>query len=294
MQNTILQLEIELLNKYEIEPVSGMAYTEKGESDTSLLFIHGLGSNRYAWLGNFKYFSDKYHCIAIDLPNYGDSPKASHSFSIDFFKECVTDFCIEKALKKVVLIGHSMGAQIAVHLAVDKPGLYQKLILLAPAGIETFNDFEKQWFKQIYKPELMFSATEDQIKSNFESNFVYFGEEAQWMLNERLSFMRHKEEYFNYCKMICKCVLQMLEAPSLPLLSKLLQPTLALFGAKDLLIPNKLIHPSNSIDQLIADMNKLIPLCKTLKIETAGHFVQTDQKLLVNKAIQDYLLEEFD
>lgn len=294
MQSTLLKQELDLLSKFEIEPISGIAYTEKGKSENTLLFIHGLGSNRYAWLGNFKFFSENYNCIAMDLPNYGDSLKADHSFSIDFFKDSINVFCKEKALKNVTLIGHSMGAQIAVHLAVDKPGLFEKLILLAPAGIETFNDFEKQWFKQVYKPELMFSATEDQIKTNFESNFIHFGEEAQWMLDERLLFMRHKEEYYQYCKMICKCVLQMLDAPSLPLLSKILQPTLSVFGARDLLIPNKLLHPTLSIDNLITEIDRSIPLCKSAKLDKAGHFVQIDQRDQINKIIQEYLLEELE
>ena len=294
MQNTTLEEDIDLLSKYEVEPVSGIAFTEKGKSDQTLLFIHGLGSNRYAWLGNFTYFSNNYHCIAIDLPNYGDSTKGDHNFSVEFFKERINVFCREKSLKNVILIGHSMGAQIAVHLAINKPVLYKRLILLAPAGIETFNDFEKQWFKQVYKPELMFSATKDQIKTNFESNFIHFGPEAQWMLNERLEFMKHKEEYYRYCKMICKCVLQMLEAPSQPLLSKILQPTLVLFGAKDQLIPNKLLHPGQTIDQLIKEIDKLVPLCETVKVDKAGHFVQTDQNLLVNKTIHDYLLEKIE
>lgn len=287
-----LQEELEVLKDFKIESGSGMAYVEQGKGEQVLLFIHGLGSNRYAWLGNFSYLSDHYRCIAIDLPNYGGSDKGKFSFTMKFFKDQVIRFCEALALKKVTLVGHSMGAQIAVHLAVEKPGLFNKLILLAPAGIETFNEFEKQWFKQINKPEMLFAATEDQIKSNFETNFVFFGPEAKWMLNERLEFMKHKETYFNYCKMICTCVFEMLDAPVKPLLHKILQSTLVLYGAEDQLVPNRLLHPTMSVDSLLAETKKLIPLTTVKKIAKAGHFVQTDQMDLVNEEILKFMKTE--
>ena len=294
MQAYDINDEVEALKNYKLEPVSGIAYVDRGNSEQTLLLIHGLGSNRYAWLGNFIELSKSYRCIAIDLPNYGSSRKGNFSFSMEFFKDKVIQFCNELSLNSVTLIGHSMGAQIAVLLAVEKPSIFKNLILLAPAGIEIFNKFEKQWFKQINKPELLFSAREEQIKNNFETNFYHFGPEAKWMLKERLEFMQDKVSYFNYCEMICTCVFEMLEAPVKDHLHKILQASLVLFGGDDQLIPNKLLHSTMSINNLVEDAKKLIPLAEVKKISQAGHFVHTHQKEKVNEEIINFIKSAID
>lgn len=208
---------------------------------------------------------------------------------MSFFKSSILNFIENQSLQNVTLVGHSMGAQIAIKLGVEKPSLIKNLILLTPAGIETFSDFEKQWFKQINIPEMLFNTSKDQIRKNFELNFVHFGKEAQWLLDQRLQFMEDKEAYYDYCKMICKCVDGMLEDSVNDILHQLIQPVLVLFGEKDKLIPNKMLHRSLTYQDLMTVAEKKILMSDVQSVNNAGHFIQIDDYFQTNRLIEKFL-----
>ncbi len=289
MEQEDFEYSIKIIDNYTIEPKTGIAYVRRGNGNQTVIFIHGLGSNRYAWINNFIQLSEKYTCIIIDLPNYGDSVKGDYSFSMSFFKSSILNFIENQSLQNVTLVGHSMGAQIAIKLGVEKPSLIKNLILLTPAGIETFSDFEKQWFKQINIPEMLFNTSKDQIRKNFELNFVHFGKEAQWLLDQRLQFMEDKEAYYDYCKMICKCVDGMLEDSVNDILHQLIQPVLVLFGEKDKLIPNKMLHRSLTYQDLMTVAEKKILMSDVQSVHNAGHFIQIDDYFQTNRLIEKFL-----
>lgn len=289
MEQKEFEASIEVLKKYKTDEASGIAYVESGEGPHTLLFIHGLGSNRFAWMNNLTELSNHYRCIFIDLPNYGDSEKGDFSFTLTFFKDRIFKFCYSLGLRNITLVGHSMGAQIAVKAAVEKPSFIARLVLLTPAGIETFNEFEKQWLRQINIPEILFNTPEEQIRKNFEINFEQFGREGEWLLKERLTFMKDKHAYFKYCKMICKCVDGMLNEPSSNVLHQLIQPVLVIFAEQDKLIPNRILHSSTSYHDLMAVAERKILNAEVTSIEGAGHFAQIDNYRAFNSMILNFL-----
>ena len=97
------------IQKIEIDPGIEIAYMDEGEGPYTLLFIHGLGSYAPAWNKNLGELAEKYRCIALDLPGYGQSEKGDYPFSMAFFAEAVEAFIDSLGLENIVLVGHSMG-----------------------------------------------------------------------------------------------------------------------------------------------------------------------------------------
>lgn len=130
-----------------------LAYVQEGMSPANgtptLLFIHGLGSYLPAWKKNIAQLGKYFHCIALDLPGYGKSSKSlKYSGKMSFFAQVIHDFIDHLQLKNVVLVGHSMGGQIALTTALKYPHNIQKLVLIAPAGIEAFSKTEADLLKK--------------------------------------------------------------------------------------------------------------------------------------------------
>ena len=80
-----------------------LAYIEKGKGKT-ILFIHGLGGNLSHWLKSVQSLSEKYRCIAIDLPGYGWSevpatPQGNDRLQL--YANVVGEFLQKKKIKKV-------------------------------------------------------------------------------------------------------------------------------------------------------------------------------------------------
>jgi pimeloyl-ACP methyl ester carboxylesterase len=113
-----------------------MVYEAGKEHPRSLLLVHGLGSNgasdfaeHAAWLAR------SYHVLAVDLPGFAQSDKAAAAYSpatyAAFLKHVVERF----ARKPFALLGHSMGAVVALRYAATYPQDIDRLVIVDAPGI---------------------------------------------------------------------------------------------------------------------------------------------------------------
>jgi pimeloyl-ACP methyl ester carboxylesterase len=101
-----------------------------------LLLLHGLASSSRYWQPHFATLGQSYRVIAPDLLGFGRSPKPfDGAYSVE---QHITALCaaVEPRFKRpVTLIGHSMGSLLALHLAVSRPDLVERLILVSLPAI---------------------------------------------------------------------------------------------------------------------------------------------------------------
>ncbi len=103
-------------------------YETSGEGEP-LLFIHGLGSSTRDWEAQVPYFSDKFQTVTVDLRGHGQSEKPSSTYSISLFASDVAAL-IREIGGPVHVVGISMGAMVALQLAVDFPELVKSIIVI--------------------------------------------------------------------------------------------------------------------------------------------------------------------
>jgi pimeloyl-ACP methyl ester carboxylesterase len=268
-----------------------VAYIDEGKGDKTLIFIHGLGSYLPAWQKNIAVLKADYRCIAMDLPGYPKSSKGDDTYNMTFFAEVILEMIDELKLKNPVLIGHSMGGQIAMMAALKSPELLQSLILIDPAGIERFTPQEATILKSLVTQEAVKNTPTEQIKKNFDINFAagVTPEDALFMYNDRL-YMRDTElEYEHYCRMIPKCIAGMLDEPVFDNLKNIKMPTLLLFGEQDYLIPNKYFHVDLTTESVATTAQSQIINSQLFMVPNAGHFAMWDNSTAVNGHIQAFL-----
>lgn len=265
-----------------------IGYIDQGRGQQTLLFVHGLASNYKGWGKVAGQLRQKYRCIALDLPGYGASSPVGRPVSIQFFAARLNEFVEKLQLKNVTLVGHSMGGQVSVAAALQKPYNYRQLALVAPAGFETFNPAAKEWVKAIYKPALLKLAPEEQIKSNIRANFHRFPADAQYMIDERLA-LRHSEAFDYYCQLIPQCVASMLDEPVFHRLPDLQLPTLVIYGERDQLIPNRMINPALSTKIVAQNGARQIRDSRLVLIPECGHFAQWECAGEVAEAIAGFV-----
>lgn len=271
-----------------INPETNLAYMEIGPANAPvLLFIHGLGSYAPAWKMNLEALSSQYRCIAIDLPGYGQSSKGAYSGSMTAFAATVARFIEEKQLGAVTLVGHSMGGQIAMTLALTRPELVQRLVLAAPAGFETFGPGEKDWFRTGLSAKGTRLTPAKQIVQNYHSNFYNMPAEADFMIRDRLA-MRTAAEFEWYCYIIPESVKGMVNEPIFNRMSEIKQPVLVIFGENDELIPNRFIHGGTTRSVAEKGMAQL-PNARLVMVPKAGHFVQFEGHRQFNEAVKDFV-----
>lgn len=264
-----------------------IAYIDEGDGPV-LILIHGLGSYIPAWKRNIPSLSEQFRVIALDLPGYGKSSKEGEQYTIPFFAETVTALQDSLGIDQAVWVGHSMGGQIALRGTLNYPDKISGLILLAPAGFETFTEQEGTTMTNFVTPQSIQATPDSLVRQTFMTTFYDFPKEAQFMIEDRLA-IRDAAEFENYSRAYAGSVQAMLEDPVADELDEIEQPTLILFGKQDSLIPNRQFHSDLTPKKVAESGHKQLPNSILKMVDEAGHFVHFEKSEEVNKAILEFL-----
>lgn len=108
---------------------------EFGTGDRVLLLLHGLSGSSRWWARNIPELCKKYRLLVPDLVGFGRSRGRASLPPIDQAAILLCEWLDTMELQRVMLVGHSMGGQIAVHLAARDPSRLEKLVLVDSAGL---------------------------------------------------------------------------------------------------------------------------------------------------------------
>lgn len=97
-----------------------------------VVLIHGVGLCAEAWTPQIDALSLRYRVIAVDIPGHGESAPLPGQAGLSDFVAWTARVIEALGCGSVAVAGHSMGALMAVGLAVERPDLVSKAALLNP------------------------------------------------------------------------------------------------------------------------------------------------------------------
>jgi len=104
--------------------LGGRAFAERfGQGPAAVVALHGWGRSRQDWQATLE----GYDALALDLPGFGATPAPDTGWSTAEYAEWVREILVD--LDRPVLVGHSFGGRVAVHLAAASPELVRGLVL---------------------------------------------------------------------------------------------------------------------------------------------------------------------
>ncbi|MBW1689980.1 MAG: alpha/beta hydrolase [Deltaproteobacteria bacterium] len=107
--------------------------TWKGEGKT-ILCVHGLTSNCRVWDTIASALTPQYRVLAMDLRGRGHSGHPSSGYSLDHHCRDISCLLDDLELERSIVMGHSLGAHIALYLAAHYPHRVEKAILVDGGG----------------------------------------------------------------------------------------------------------------------------------------------------------------
>lgn len=113
-------------------------YQEIGDGKgIPIIILHGWGRSGNEWIPMAKELSQwsGRKVYVVDLPGFGGSSLPQVKDIYDY-SDLVIQFCKYLDIKKVVLIGHSLGGRIGIVMASRYVMMVEKLILVDPAGVK--------------------------------------------------------------------------------------------------------------------------------------------------------------
>ena len=107
-----------------------LAYQDRGTAACAIVFIHGLGFDHSTFAPQIGFFSRTHRVVAVDLRGHGESDTASQGYSMPLFAEDIAWLCAQLNLVRPVVVGHSMGGNIALTLAALYPDVPASILLI--------------------------------------------------------------------------------------------------------------------------------------------------------------------
>ncbi len=125
---TVLDINLRLLGRKTFVRLAG--------DGPSIVLIHGggLGSSGRVWMPVVPLLAKSHRVIVPDLIGFGHSSDADVEDGMPIFVRQVAELLDVLCLDRVILVGHSMGCQIATSIALRRPERIAALGLLAGGG----------------------------------------------------------------------------------------------------------------------------------------------------------------
>ena len=261
---------------------SGPPSSAPGKSDAqtdapALVLLHGFGSSLQTWDAWAQGLAATHRVVRIDLPGSGLSPPdPAHDYRDERSLQLLSALLDDLGLKRVSLVGHSMGGRIAWTFAARFPERINKLVLVAPDGYASFG-FE-------YGQPMEVPATLGLMRHVLPKPLMRMNLKAAYAQPESLSDAV-TTRYHDLIlapgarqAMLDRLAQTVLQEPG-PLLRQIQAPTLLVWGEADAMIP-----VSNASDYLQA-----ITGSRLVSWPQVGHLPQEEAAQLSLKAVVDFL-----
>ncbi len=189
-----------------------------------LLLLHSLGVSSDSWSKVIEPLAQGWSVYAWDMMGHGDSDKPPRNFLIEDYARNVTEFSDRMGLGQILLCGNSVGALVALEVAVTCPETVKALVLVGCPGWDAWGRIER----------LMLSALNYDLEGNpllaTKEQLAISYTHVTPELIEWANRQRSKAGQWMKKTMIAIGLYDV--APKLPLVRC---PTLVVFGSEDLL-----------------------------------------------------------
>jgi pimeloyl-ACP methyl ester carboxylesterase len=108
-----------------------------GGNGMPLVLVHGLGGVARNWAPLVARLAPRYRLLVPELPGHGGSAPLPATASLDAYADRVALLAQHEAVGAAVVVGHSLGALVALRLARRSPSSVLGLVLAGAAGISS-------------------------------------------------------------------------------------------------------------------------------------------------------------
>jgi pimeloyl-ACP methyl ester carboxylesterase len=247
---------------------------EAGEGP-ALVLLHGLTATHATWEHTLPAFADRWHVVAPDLPGHGESAKPDAPYTIDFYAGVVRSLGRELGLREAVVVGSSLGGQIAVELALSYPAWTRAIVLAAPAGGFGPALRATRWAVGVAgTPSIVRLALPWALERCFHDRSSPLFAARHALLAVRLAH----HDYPSFARAVVRSVAGALAAGAQPL-ERLTQPTLVVWGREDRLVG---LGASRRLLRAVAHARLAV-------VERCGHLPMLERPEEFNRILAEFL-----
>jgi pimeloyl-ACP methyl ester carboxylesterase len=156
-------------------------YAVQGKGEPALVFVHCWSCNRNTWENQVPVFAKNHQVVTIDLPGHGESGQGRKAWSIESYADDVNTVISKLNLKRVILVGSSMGGPISLEATRRSPA---RIVAIVP--VDTLQNVENK------VPPEQLQAVFKQLRGDYKTavtgflNQLFFAPETPAAVKERI------------------------------------------------------------------------------------------------------------
>src|SRR5262245_17296639 len=253
----------------------GIHYLEAGGGDPVIL-LHGTGGEGARWMPTIKGLASNFRIISLDQIGFGQSDKPLTTYHSGVFAGFLAGFMQAIGVPKASIVAQSMGAQVALALAVQNPQLVDRLVLVNGGGFRSgpaaSNTAPQDWHARQIANAGTLSESREYLEKLYYDHSLITDEMVERNLVQRLRSAHTIES------------MQVAGDRGLGGLNEeemrgIKAPTLLVWGANDRISP-----PANA-DRL----NAAIKGSRKVLIDKAGHYPFLEHPDKFNQVVMEFL-----
>ncbi len=106
-----------------------------GTRGEPVVLVHGLGNSSLVWRRVIAGLARDHRVVAPDLPGFGHSSPVPDADLLDAYVRFVAELIEHNGGVPAAVVGNSVGGAVALRLALIRPELVSRLVLVDPAGV---------------------------------------------------------------------------------------------------------------------------------------------------------------
>jgi 4,5:9,10-diseco-3-hydroxy-5,9,17-trioxoandrosta-1(10),2-diene-4-oate hydrolase len=255
-----------------------------GDQGFPVILIHGLGGSVEIWMHNIEALAEQHRVYAPDLPGFGRSEKPVSSFTPSDYISFIDDFRKALNVDRVSLIGQSLGGGIALQYALQFPEKVDKLVLVDGAGLGK----EVIWTLRIMSLPLIGELISHPSRIGVALFFKLAVRNRKLINRDFINLYYQLFTQPGFSAFLLKVVRKLVDihgakeeflAPIMENLSRIIQPTLIIWGENDRVLPIR--HAYYGKEKIVNSHLQIVKQC--------GHIPNFERADEFNKLVLDFL-----
>ncbi|HMK03726.1 MAG TPA: alpha/beta hydrolase [Ferruginibacter sp.] len=260
----------------------------------TVFLFHGKNFNGYYWKDVVAELSRKgYRVIVPDQVGWGRSDKPDIHYSFHLLAANSRVLLDSLNIKKVIVIGHSMGGMLAARFALMYPAMVEKMVLENPIGLEDYKTFVPyQSLEKIFDNER--KATYESYKKYQQSYYPLWKPEYEQYVKAQAEPLTQPD--FEKTAWANALTYQMIyEQPVVYELKKIQVPTLLIIGYEDRTVVGKNLLTEadkkkyGQYPKLGRKINAEIRNSKLVELRGVGHIPHIQSPAVFTNALFGFL-----
>ena len=175
---------------------SKVAFHEGNATLPPIILVHGLGVSSRYMMPLARLLAAERSVYAIDLPGFGRSEKPRRALNLTEQANALIAWMGETKIACAVLLANSIGCQIVIDIALARPDLVERIILVSPMGDAQAQTVFKQYLRlllDIPREPLSLSliALKDYLWAGLGRVAATFASALEDKVEEKLPGVRH-------------------------------------------------------------------------------------------------------